>query len=158
MILVIFDKCSFVSIAKVLRNCFGCKKKRLCQGPFSFLRIYVIRRRRGGKKCPLFDGRSFCIVMGSSMIRLHADWPRWRTLSSLLLPLGVQCKDFDLTRLDGKIFNRIIINWIEQEVMVLFFFFFLLLDITHDIDKSLRLHDFVINFKPWLIIVFKQTY
>lgn len=85
-ILVIFDKCSFVSIAKVLRNCFGCKKKRLCQGPFSFLRIYVIRRRRGGKKCPLFDGRSFCIVMGSSMIRLHADWPRWRTLSSLLLP------------------------------------------------------------------------
>lgn len=158
MILVIFDKCSFVSIAKVLRNCFGCKKKRLCQGPFSFLRIYVIRRRRGGKNVLFLTGDRSALSWDRpwfACMRIGHGGEPWVLF---FCPLGVQCKDFDLTRLDGKIFNRIIINWIEQEVMVLFFFFFLLLDIIHDIDKSLRLHDFVINFKPWLIIVFKQTY
>lgn len=55
-------------------------KKSGCVPGAIFFSKDLRNRTRGeegeGKKCPLFDERSFCIVMGSSMIRLHADWPR----------------------------------------------------------------------------------
>lgn len=137
-----FDKCSFVSIARFTKLLGMRKKAVVCQGPFSFLRIYVIGRgeKRGKEKNVLFLTRDRSALSWDrpwfACTRIgHGEREPWVLF---FCPLGVRCKDFDLTRLDGKIFNRIIINWIEQASLslLLFFFYFCIL--------SKSLHDFVI--------------